>query len=173
MDADKHRSFICVYLWFHLQNSTLNVVIIRLYNPDDLEEIVQLWYYTWHETFANIQHAQPYSAWKSRFRNNLAVKGEIWVAEVEYHIVGFLVVIKEEQYLSQIFVNPQYQNCGIGSALLNKAKKICPEGLTLQTLQQNTRACIFYEKHGFKAGKLSVNKINGQPNIEYHWKPNT
>ncbi|KAB8319438.1 GNAT family N-acetyltransferase [Tolypothrix campylonemoides VB511288] len=114
---------------------------IRLYDRNDLEEIVQLWYHTWHETFPNIQHPQPYSAWKSRFRDDLAVKGEIWVAEVKYHIVGFVVVIKEEQYLSQIFVNPEYQNCGIGSALLNKAKKICPQGLTLQTLQKNTRAC--------------------------------
>jgi putative acetyltransferase len=146
------------------------VLKIRLYDGNDLEDIVQLWYQTWHETFPNIQHPQPYSAWKSRFRDDLAVKGEIWVAEVESHILGFVVVIKEQQYLSQIFVNPEYHNCGIGSALLNKAKKICPEGLTLQTLQQNTRACIFYEKHGFKAVKLTVNKINGQPNIEYYWK---
>ncbi|NMG20899.1 GNAT family N-acetyltransferase [Brasilonema bromeliae] len=147
------------------------MVRIRLYEPKDLEDIVQLWYRTWHQTFPNIQHPQPYSAWKSRFLDEFAVQGEVWVAEVEHHIVGFVVVIKEEQYLSQIFVNTEYQNCGVGSALLNKAKEICPQGLMLQTLQQNIRACVFYEKHGFKAGKISVNKINGQPNIEYHWKP--
>lgn len=147
------------------------MVRIRPYEPKDLEKIVQLWYRTWHQTFPNIQHPQPYSAWKSRFCDDLAVTGKVWVAEVEHHIVGFVVVIKEEQYLSQIFVNPEYQNCGVGSALLNKAKEICPQGLMLQTLQQNIRTCLFYEKHGFKAGKLSVNKINGQPNIEYHWKP--
>lgn len=147
------------------------MVRIRLYDPKDLEDIVQLWYQTWHEAFPNIQHPQPYCAWKSRFRDDLAVKGEVWVCEVEHHIVGFVVVIKEEQYLAQIFVDSQSQNRGIGSILLNKAKEICPQGLTLQTLQQNIQACVFYERHGFKAGKLSVNKINGQPNIEYHWKP--
>ncbi|MGH8000978.1 MAG: GNAT family N-acetyltransferase, partial [Brasilonema sp.] len=121
---------------------------VRLYDSKDLEDIVQLWYQTWHQTFPNIQHPQPYSAWKSRFLDDFAVQGEVWVAEVEHHIVGFVVVIKEKQYLSQLFVNFKYQNCGIGSVILNKAKEICPQGLTLQTLQQNIRACLFYEKHG-------------------------
>ncbi len=145
--------------------------LIRQYQLDDLEDTVQLWYRTWHQTFTNIQHPQPYPAWKVRFCDDLAVRGNVWLAEVENQIVGFIVVIKEEQELNQIFVDPNYQNRGIGSALLEKAKEICPEGLTLQTLQQNTRACRFYEKHGFKAGKLSINKYNGQPNIEYHWMP--
>ncbi|NJR75420.1 MAG: GNAT family N-acetyltransferase [Scytonema sp. CRU_2_7] len=115
------------------------MVKVRPYDPKDLEDIVQLWYQTWHQTFPNIQHPQPYSAWKSRFLDDLTVQGEVWVAEVEHHIVGFVVVIKEEQYLSQLFVNSKYQNSGIGSALLNKAKEICPKGLMLQTLQQNIR----------------------------------
>ncbi|NMG05630.1 hypothetical protein DP117_01645 [Brasilonema sp. UFV-L1] len=153
------------------EQTSCTVVKIRLYDSKDLENIVQLWYQTWHQTFPNIQHPQPYSAWKSRFSDELASTGEVWVAEVEHDIVGFVVVIKQEQYLSQIFVNSQYQNCGIGSALLNKAKEICPQGLTLQTLQQNTQSCRFYEKHGFKAGQLAINKINGQANIEYDWNP--
>ena len=85
--------------------------------------------------------------------------------------MGFVVVIQAEQYLAQLFVDPMYQHRGIGSALFSKAKEICPQGLTIQTLQHNIQACLFYEKHGFKAGKLTTNKINGQPNIEYHWIP--
>lgn len=144
---------------------------IRPYDPNNLEDTVQLWYRTWHQTFPQIQHPQPYPAWKDRFRNDLAVQGNIWVAEVENCIVGFVVVIQAEQYLAQLFVDPMYQNRGIGSALISKAKESCPQGLTLQTLQYNIQACLFYEKHGFKAGKLTTNKINGQPNIEYHWMP--
>lgn len=55
--------------------------------------------------------------------------------------------------------------------LLKKAKEACPQGLTLQTLQRNTQARAFYERHGFQPGKLGVNKINGQLNIEYCWLP--
>jgi len=96
----------------------------------------------------------------------LAVRGDVWVAFVENSIVGFVVVIKNEQSLDQIFVEPTFQNMGIGKALLEKAKIICPIGLTLYTLQQNTQARYFYERHGFRAGTLGINKVNGQPNIE-------
>lgn len=144
---------------------------VRPYQPDDLEDTVQLWDQTWHQTFPHIQHPQPYSEWKTRFRNDLTVRGSVWIAELENRIVGFVMVIKEEQSLDQIFVDPTYQNRGIGSALLNKALAICPYGLTLQTLQQNTQAIAFYERHGFKAGRLSINKINGHPNVEYSWVP--
>ncbi|MFQ4142782.1 GNAT family N-acetyltransferase [Chlorogloeopsis sp. ULAP02] len=146
-------------------------MIVQHYNPQDLEDTVQLWYRTWHHTFPLLQHPQPYSAWKIRFRDELAARGSVWVAEVKNRIVGFVVVMKEEHYLAQLFVAPSYQNRGVGSALVKKAKEICPLGLTLQTLQENTRACVFYERHDFQVGNLSINKINGQPNVEYYWLP--
>jgi ribosomal protein S18 acetylase RimI-like enzyme len=144
---------------------------IRPYYPDDLEDVVQLWYQTWHHTFPSVQHPQLYPEWKIRFQENLAVRGDIWVAEVDSYIVGFMVLIKEEQYLDQLFVDAAYQNQGIGSALLNKAKEICTQGLTLHTLRQNTQAYTFYKKHGFKEGRVSTNKVNRQPNIEFRWLP--
>ncbi|MDY6897254.1 MAG: GNAT family N-acetyltransferase [Cyanobacteriota bacterium] len=145
---------------------------IRAYNTSDIEAVVKLWWKTWHQTFSEIRHPQPYSAWKARFQDDLAIRGSIWVAEVESYIVGFMVVMEEEKEVNQLFVDPDYQNQGIGKALLEKAKSICPQGLTLTTLQSNTKACLFYEKHDFKPIKLSKNKINGQPNIEYRWIPN-
>ncbi len=145
------------------------MVTIRAYVPNDLENTVQLWYRTWHRTFPNLQHPQPYHTWKARFHDDLARRGEVWLAELENQIVGFVVVMKEEQEINQLFVDCVYQNQGIGSALVNKAKEICPQRLTLQTLQQNTKACKFYEKHGFNAGKLATNEINGQSNIQYYW----
>ncbi|MBE9052251.1 GNAT family N-acetyltransferase [Nostocales cyanobacterium LEGE 11386] len=144
---------------------------INSYQPEDLENTVQLWYCTWHQTFPYIQHPQSYLEWKSRFRDELAIKGHIWLAKLENRIVGFIVVIPEEQCLEQIFVDTAYQNQGIGSMLLDKAKAICPQGLKLHTLQQNMQARAFYEKHGFQVRRLSINKINGQPNIEYLWIP--
>ena len=58
---------------------------------------------------------------------------------------------------------------GIGSALLAKAKDLSPTGLRLETLQQNMGARGFYERRGFRPGTMSVNPINGQPNVEYIW----
>ena len=142
---------------------------IRPLKSSDIEAVVKLWWKTWNETFPEIKHPHPYASWKARFQNDIAVRGNIWVAEVESYIVGFVVVIEEEKELNQLFVDSDYQNQGIGRVLMEKAKDICPQGLTLRTLQSNTKACLFYEKHDFKPGKLSKNKINGQPNIEYRW----
>lgn len=142
---------------------------IRAYNPSDIEDIVKLWWKTWHQTFPEIKHPQPYDSWKNRFKDDLAVRGNIWVAEVKNCIAGFMVVIEEEGELNQLFVDSDYQNRGLGTALIAKAKEICPQGLTLTTLQSNTKACLFYENHDFQPGCLSINQINGQPNIEYHW----
>ncbi|MBD6619546.1 hypothetical protein FNW02_27895 [Komarekiella sp. 'clone 1'] len=84
------------------------MITIRPYQTDDLENTVQLWYRTWHQTFIHIQHPQPYIAWKARFRDDLAVHGDIWIAEVEKKIVGFVVIIREEKWLSQLFVDKTY-----------------------------------------------------------------
>ncbi len=143
---------------------------IRPYKPSDIEQVVKLWWNTWHQTFTQIKHPHSYPSWKARFQD-VMVRANIWVA-VESSIAGFMVVMEEEKELNQLFVDSNYQNRGIGKALLNKAKVISPQGLTLTTLQSNTKACLFYEKHDFKPGKLSISKINGQPNIEYRWIPN-
>ncbi|MDJ0698012.1 GNAT family N-acetyltransferase [Mastigocoleus sp. MO_188.B34] len=150
--------------------------IIRIYKSQDLSKVVQLWYKTWHSSFPDIQHPQPYRLWEKRFRDELVCRGEVWVADVKYQVVGFIVVFRTDNSkntgeLNQIFVDPIFQNKGIGTLLLNKAKTICPQGLKLTALQTNKKACCFYTKHGFVPGEMSINKINQQPNIEYIWRP--
>ena len=150
--------------------------IIRIYKSQDLNKVVQLWYKTWHSSFPDIQHPQPYHLWEKRFRDELICRGEVWVAGVKCQVAGFIVIFRADSSnntgeLNQIFVDPTFQNQGIGAALINKAKTICPHGLRLTTLQSNTKACSFYIKHDFVAGNTSTNKINGQPNIEYIWRP--
>jgi GNAT superfamily N-acetyltransferase len=136
----------------------------------DLDKVVTLWYKSWSNAFPELKHPQLFEAWKSRFKNDL-VKHSVWVAELQNRIVGFMVIKEIERTLEQIFVDVDVQGIGIGTALLNKAKTICPLGLSLTTLQQNVQARKFYEKHGFVAGKFGVNPVNGQVNIEYTWMP--
>lgn len=155
----------------HVTLIACRMVNIRPYYPDDLEAIIQLWWRTWHLTFPDLQHPQPYTLWKTRFQDDIAVRGLIWVAELENQIVGFAVVVKKQGCLEQIFVDTAYQHQGVGSLLLNKVKEICPQGLTLHTLLCNTPARTFYGRHDFRAGKLGINKTNGLPNVEYHWSP--
>jgi GNAT superfamily N-acetyltransferase len=151
--------------------SLSDTVHIRPLQDHDIPHVVSLWYRTWHATFPALHHPDPMSTWEQRLRDDLARRGTIWVAEVAGHIVGFLVVIVPDNSLDQLFVDPTSHGQGIGTVLLHKAKELCPQGLSLHTLQQNVQARRFYERHGFVAGHSGVNSINGRPNVEYRWQP--
>ncbi|MEE3718547.1 GNAT family N-acetyltransferase [Tumidithrix elongata RA019] len=154
-----------------IQENLTHQLLIRPYQSEDLEAIVQLWYNTWHETFPHLQHPHLSTEWKRRFLDELIPLGSIWTAEIEGEIAGFMVIFKRKSFIDQLFVDRRYQSHGIGAKLLGHAKSLHPQGLRLYTLRENTRARAFYERNGFTAGKLSVNAFNGQPNVEYIWKP--
>lgn len=144
---------------------------IRLFRPDDLDETVRLWYRTWHHTFLGLRHPQTFDQWKSRFRDEISVTEQVWVAEVDGRIVGFLAMKQAEGYLDQLFVDPEWQRRGIGTALMTKAKALSPGGLALHALERNAEARAFWENHGFRPGRTGLNPINNQRNIGYHWEP--
>jgi GNAT superfamily N-acetyltransferase len=151
--------------------SLSDTVRIRPLQDHDIPQVVSLRYRTWHATFPALHHPDPMSTWEQRLRDDLARRGTIWGAEEAGQIVGFLVVIIPDNYLDQLFVDPTSHGQGIGTVLLHKAKELCPQGLSLHTLQQNVQARRFYERHGFVAGQSGVNPINGRPNVEYRWQP--
>lgn len=140
---------------------------IRFYSSEDLDEVVSLWYRSWTHTFPNLKHPLSFEQWKCRFQNEYALNADVWVAATKERIVGFMVA--RDSVIAQIFVDVDIQRSGVGTALLNQAKKIYPDGLKLTTLEQNVNARRFYEKHGFVAGVTGINPINGQRNIEYYW----
>ncbi len=142
---------------------------IRPYTDADLDNVVALWYWSWSHAFPTLTHPQLFEQWKSRFQNDYSKQGSVWVATTQNRVVGFVVV--SDSVIAQIFVEVEMQGRGVGTTLLNHAKTLYPSGLTLTTLQQNEQACRFYEKHGFMAGVVGFNPVNGQPNIEYYWKP--
>lgn len=147
------------------------MITLRSYCSEDLDEVAHLWYSTWHQTFPSLKHPEPFDAWRTRFRDDIAKHETIWVAEQDRKIVGFLSIRERDGYIDQIFVDTQFHRQGIGTALLNKAKQRSPRGLSLDTLQQNREARAFYEHHGFHAIHSGINTRNGQPNVTYQWKP--
>jgi ribosomal protein S18 acetylase RimI-like enzyme len=71
----------------------------------------------------------------------------VWVAEIDREIVGYASL--EGRDLTNLYVHPDYQRRGVGSALLARVQAIASEGLQLWTFQQNEGAIRFYERNGF------------------------
>jgi GNAT superfamily N-acetyltransferase len=102
---------------------------------------------------------------------------EIWVAEEDARLLGFLAirhsVTQDWETLEKLYVEPDEQGRGIGTALLDKAKELRPEGLYLWVFQKNEGGRRFYERHGFHLVRLTDGEHNmeREPDALYAWVP--
>ena len=82
-------------------------------------------------------------------------------------VVGLLAVDRE--WVNQLYIHIDYQRQGIGTRLLHLAKELSPDRLKLFTLDVNTNAQKFYEKHGFRIIGRGIAEQEQLPDIEYEW----
>ena len=93
---------------------------------------------------------------------------EVWVAEVDDAVSGVLVL--NGNWIEQLYVDPDWTNQGLGTALIERAKAERPEALDLWTFKSNRGAQRFYERHGFRAvGATNGDNEEGEADIHYRW----
>src|SRR5688572_26000555 len=76
---------------------------------------------------------------------------EVWVAAPGNDTIVGLVVLEDPDWIHQLYLAPGWTGRGIGSHLLDLAKRRRPDGLQLWTFASNRGAHRFYEGHGFVA----------------------
>ena len=104
------------------------------------------------------------------FHEIIAQKCDIWLEADNERIHGFMAL--QGSYIDRLYIDPVFQRQGIGTSLIQYAREKNPDGLELCTHQQNSRACSFYEKLGFRAVKYGVSPPpESIPDVEYHWRP--
>jgi GNAT superfamily N-acetyltransferase len=96
---------------------------------------------------------------------------EVWIADAEEGGCGFIGL--REDLVTHLYVEPSAQNRGIGTALLDHAKSLRPEGLELWVFQKNAGACRFYERHAFRLVRLTdgADNMEKEPDALYEWRP--
>lgn len=145
---------------------------IRLMEEDDVEGVVRVWHASGLLAYPFIERWQRFTLELARsvFREEIASACEIWVAEAGDEIVGYLAL--RGSYVDRLYVGPNHQRRGIGTALLKFAMLRSPAGLELHTHEKNTPARAFYEQHGFVAVKFGLSPPpENEPDVEYHWRP--
>jgi putative acetyltransferase len=100
-------------------------------------------------------------------REQLFPACEVWGAFAP-DLVGIIAL--QPNWLDQLYVLPERQGDGIGTALLALAKKAYAE-LTLWTFQRNASARRFYERNGFVALEETDGQRNEErePDVLYRW----
>jgi GNAT superfamily N-acetyltransferase len=99
----------------------------------------------------------------------VVVEHDVWVAEdAGCELRGLLVL--DGEWVDQLYVDPGRTGEGIGSALLEEAKRQRPR-LELWTFQSNAGAQRFYERHGFEAVERTDGRDNEErsPDVRYAW----
>jgi len=106
---------------------------------------------------------------RSWIRSFVVPRHEVWVAEEDERVVGFAAL--SDDMLMWIYVRPESQKRGVGSALLATAKERRPLGFRLWVFQRNEGARRFYERHGFRLVELTDGSGNEErePDALYAW----
>lgn len=93
-----------------------------------------------------------------------AVLGEtILVAERDGHLLGFASIFTQENFLHNLFVDPQYQGTGAGSALLHAAEETFTRHGSLKCLAKSKNAVAFYLSKGW-----TIISAGDSPKGEYY-----
>ncbi len=99
---------------------------------------------------------------------------QLWIAESgDGELLGIMVL--DGDWVDQLYVDPSLTSRGIGTRLLEVAKRERPSGLRLWTFISNSRAQRFYRRNGFVEVERTDGSNNEEhaPDIQYAWRPIT
>lgn len=126
---------------------------IRQYENSDLNGVLSSW-----ENASKIAHPFLTEEFMDKERYNIPniylPNADTWVSEINGAIVGFIALLGNE--VGAIFVEPEFQGRGIGSALMNKGKEL-HGNLEVEVFKANSIGRKFYSNYGFK---LLLEKIH-------------
>jgi putative acetyltransferase len=154
-----HDGLACMSTPFHL----------RPYRAEDEDAAIALWLDTWQQAYPQIDFAARVPWWRERWRGELVPKASIIVAEQAKTLVGF-VTIDPSGYLDQLVVAPDRWGSELATRLVDEAKRLSPDRITLLVNEDNARAIRFYERNGFAHAGEDVNPTSGRPVKKMEWK---
>jgi len=153
----------------------LTDIIIRTFQKEDLETVLQLFYETVHTVNARDYNELQLQAWAPK-----RLDRERWLQSLEKNIcyvAGYRGVIvgfgdyNDEHYIDRLFTHKDYQGKGVASYILQKLEK---EAVNLGHGDIYTEASItaksFFERKGFICIKEQKKQHNGQIFINYVMK---
>ncbi len=143
---------------------------LRPYRAEDEDAAIALWQQTWQQAYPSIDFAARVPWWRERWRRELVPNAAIIVAEQADALIGF-VTIDASGYLDQLVAAPDRWGSKLADALVNEAKRLSPDRITLLVNTDNARAIRFYERNGFVRAGDDVNPTSGRPVLRMEWKP--
>ena len=94
---------------------------------------------------------------------------EGWIAERDGRALGFAILTAT--WLDCLYVHPDAQGHGVGTALLGLAQALRPGGLGLRVFETNAPARALYRRHGFVEAERTDGSGNEEhaPDLRMEW----
>ncbi len=141
--------------------------IERFSDQSEIEKVTEIWL----EASRRAHHFIDFSFWENNvaaMRGIYIPRSETWIYRGATHqIEGFMSLVGND--LASIFVHPAFQNNGIGSRLITKAKVLRDE-LLLSVYAKNADAIGFYKKQNFIAEERRIDQNTGEEEVVMRWR---
>jgi ribosomal protein S18 acetylase RimI-like enzyme len=122
-------------------------------------------------SYAPLAHTDD--AVRSWIKDQLIPAGNVTVAVAEGRVVGFLATSRDglHGWIDHIYLDPTTVGMGLGSLLINDAKRLLGSPIRLYSFQQNEDARRFYRRHGFREIEFSDGATNEEktPDVLLEW----
>ncbi|PIJ50567.1 GNAT family N-acetyltransferase [Erwinia sp. OLTSP20] len=116
-------------------------------------------------------HWLDQQAWQLEDFDHIIIGERVWVAIEQQRRVGFAAVNVSDNFLHSLYIGPEWQRRGIGSALLDQVEATFTAHGALKCLAANSAALSFYQQRGWQMvsygeseqGKYVLMHLNKSP----------
>lgn len=138
---------------------------IRTVDPDDIPAIRELLQRTWHDTYDAIYGKEKVASLTESWHSEAALRkrlnrpySEFVIADDGENILGMAYAAMGDggddrtAFLHQLYVNPEVQGRGAGTALLIEMESAFPAAakMRLEVEEANEKAIAFYDRQGYR-----------------------
>lgn len=126
-------------------------VYIHPFLRPDHWDVADIWIASWDNTMPRLGHIARHD-WVFHQLESLHDDGAVTICALNQRtggIAGFATLDPAHRKLLRIAVASSARGEGVASALLDRAKKISPDGLSAEVPQDNARARRFFSREGF------------------------
>ena len=136
------------------------------YEPAHEAELLRLWRASF-ERALDLVDPHPLEDQAAYFRSKVLPAHRVRVVLEKGRVIAFLAA--QESEIAQLYVHVDHQGKGIGTMLLDLAKRESSGRLRLFTFARNAGARRFYERHGFRIVRRGFEPDWQLDDLEYEW----
>ena len=140
---------------------------IRPFRLQDADRIATLWHASWRSTGVQASTQSTAADLRQRIDQELSAGWEVFVAEYEGALLGFMALKPANHCLDQLFIAPNAKRRGIGKNLFSHAKTAMPKGFWLHAAADNKEARAFYEAVGMRLDRIEPHPRHGHDTAVY------